>query len=86
MSEEEMVEILPKVVEILPNVVTAVIDNLPTLINATIKCQNCEWYKDSRQHGECNQCRYYEGVHVKEGTMICELCGKFAKVGFLERR
>lgn len=22
----------------------------------------------------------------KEGTVICELCGKFAKVGFMERR
>lgn len=32
------------------------------------------------------ECCPHKWKPYKEGTVICELCGKFAKVGFMERR
>lgn len=30
---------------------------------------------DERPHGECNQCRYYEGVHGVDGLAPCSFWG-----------
>lgn len=82
-GEKTLVDIsllVQKVIEILPDVVDSVVDNIPTYINEKLKCQNCDWYKEQRPHGEwkpdgtCSECGVYSSLN-KDTTYFCPNCG-----------
>ena len=35
----------------------------------------CDYYMEKPKQGECNQCRYYEGVHGVQGHAPCSFWG-----------
>lgn len=39
------------------------------------KSEHCAWFMEEPKHGECNQCRYYEGVHGVKGHAPCSFWG-----------
>ena len=54
--------------------------------------KKCDYYEQKRPHGECNQCRYYDGVHGVQGHAPCwhwniggvmwnDYCSRFEKEG-----
>jgi len=67
MTNEEAIEYLKWVRPIKPYSLDK--KNVQTAIDMAI-----EALKD-RPHGECNQCRYYEGVHGVQGHAPCSFWG-----------
>lgn len=63
-------------------------------IDETVKNSTCDFFEEweCRPHGQCNQCRYYEGVHGVQGHAPClhwniggvmwnDYCSRFEKEG-----
>lgn len=60
---EEFKPLIDKVVEILPDLTNAIIEQLPRIISSKIKCSECSYYKDTwnvipRPHGEWIPIKY----------------------------
>lgn len=51
---EKFKPLIDKVVDILPELTSAIIEQLPQIISSTIKCSECPYYKDTWMDGGAN--------------------------------
>lgn len=78
---DEMKPLFHKLIDIMPELVSAITDALPNIVNSRIKCRDCGYYQ--KPAGEwiddvCSCC----GMESEYQTLYCGGCGVFMKNGF----